>query len=455
MIYKISVKPILAIGAISVMAFFAGCADQEAVRIAREAEEASSGERTVSAIEVGLGPDSVLTLQRGFEIARSYNPSLAVARRRVEAEQSRFHQTAADRLPQITLSDKTQINNSSGIYKLGKSHSGGVSVSQLLFDFGSTDALVRKSAEELLATQLDLESAAVDVEFQVRQAFFKVLQQQALVTVAQETVQQFEKRFEQVKGFVEVGTRTKYDMTKVQVDLGNAQLNRVRARTALAVNQAVLNNVLGLAEDARFALEKPKASDEVNVPLDTWVKQARQNQPRLVAQDARERAAQAAVDSAVADLYPGFQFQAVFSWNGAYSPLSWSWLVGPVANWLIYGGGRKTERIKELAAGLRQSRAQRAQTEQQIFLELRQGWAQLEDARERLKIVDLTLKQAEENLTLVQGRYEIGRASSVELTDAQTALSNARGERVLAEYDVEIAIAQLKKSAGVSEKKDE
>jgi outer membrane protein TolC len=72
----------------------------------------------------------------------------------------------------------------------------------------------------------------------------------------------------------------------------------------------------------------------------------------------------------------------------------------------------------------------------------------LDDSRERLPIVELTAKQAEENLTLVQGRYENQRASSVELTDAQVALASARGDRIQAEFDLHLALAAIRRSTG-------
>ncbi|MBI1851508.1 MAG: TolC family protein, partial [Planctomycetes bacterium] len=85
----------------------------------------------------------------------------------------------------------------------------------------------------------------------------------------------------------------------------------------------------------------------------------------------------------------------------------------------------------------------------QVFLDVQTAYAALEDARERLDITTLTVKQAEENLTLAQGRYAIGRASSVDLTDAQVSLATARSDRIQAEFDLEISIAALRKAIGI------
>jgi outer membrane protein TolC len=62
------------------------------------------------------------------------------------------------------------------------------------------------------------------------------------------------------------------------------------------------------------------------------------------------------------------------------------------------------------------------------------------------------VKQAEETFVLVTGRFDVGRASSVELTDAQVSLANARAAEIQARYDFEISIAAIERSVGGSRK---
>jgi outer membrane protein len=51
-------------------------------------------------------------------------------------------------------------------------------------------------------------------------------------------------------------------------------------------------------------------------------------------------------------------------------------------------------------------------------------------------------------LRLAEGRYETGTGSVIELTDAQTALTSAAGQRVLADYNLAVARAQLTRALG-------
>src|SRR6185295_10907175 len=151
---------------------------------------------------------------------------------------------------------------------IAQTQGGGLQVSQLLWDWGKTDALRKQAYSNFVAAQADLAAAENDAVFVFKQSLFDLLKQEELVRVGEETVRQFEKRLEQVKGFVEAGTRQKYDLTKAQVDLGNAQLILVKAKTALTVAKATLNTSLGLASDPAYAIDRPGAAGTWSMAFD-------------------------------------------------------------------------------------------------------------------------------------------------------------------------------------------
>jgi outer membrane protein TolC len=438
----------------------AGCADIDAARRAQDPATRRPGERTASAQEVGLGPGAVLTLDQGVKIALVHTPPIALARARAEQTAARLEEVNAGFLPQIALSADYRWERSGGAgsspptgstvghTRIAQVHGESATLNQLIFDWGKTNALSRQAFDNYVAAQADLQAAEDDAVFAIKQAFFNTLKQDELVRVGEETVRGFEKHLEQVKGFVEVETRQKYDLTKAQVDLGNAQLALVRARTALTVARATLNGALGLAEEPRFALEKPPASPAWTATLDDALAQAREYQPRLRALVLRESAARQGIDAAIADFWPQITLQGTLSASGSLTPLSWFSFLGPTASWLLFSGWEKTGALREAVAVLRQAYAQRAQEEQQIFIDLHQAYATLEDTQESLKILSLTVKSAEESLVLVSGRYKEGKASSIELTDAQVALANARAAEIQARYDFEIAIVAIQRSMG-------
>ncbi|HEY3227264.1 MAG TPA: TolC family protein, partial [Planctomycetota bacterium] len=287
----------------------AACSVIGEARRAQDPASAAPGERTATAAELGLGAGSTLTLERGLAIALEHNPQVGSAHARIQSAEARLRQTGALTLPSVSASASVSVDQARAgdpliTSDVGKSHSGSIGASMLLFDFGGASAAARAAGEEWNAAIADFDSASAEVAFAFRQAFFTVLQGQELVAVGQETVRGFEKRLEQVRGFVEVRTRTKYDLTKAQVDLGNAQLDLVRARNQLSIARAVLNASLGLAEEPAYLLRKPAVDEGAAPDLAALAAEAKERHPRLQALAFREKAASAAVDGAIADLLP-------------------------------------------------------------------------------------------------------------------------------------------------------
>ena len=442
-----------------------GCSEIDAARKAQDPDSRRDGERTVSAETIGLGAGAQLTLARGIDIALKNNPNVAISRALVEHSQAVLEEVDSGYLPQIALSADYRWEKSGGAgstpltgSRVGpnsgivQTQGGSVTLNQLLYDFGKTDALHRQAYAQFTSAHASLASAENDAVFNFRQAFFNVHKQEELVRVGEETVRQFEKRLEQVKGFVDAGTRQKYDLTKAQVDLGNAQLTLVKARTALTVAKATLNNTLGLASDPLYGLDHPGPSGPWGMSFGDAVDAARAYHPALQSLILQENAARAEIDAAIADFYPQLSLSGSFAWAGTLTPVTWFSFLGPTLNWVLFSGWQKTAVLHAAVADLHQAYANRALEEQAIFLDLRNAYATLEDTQESLKILSLTVQSAAETLDLVVGRYKVGKASSVDLTDAQVQLATAKAQEIEARYDYEISIAAIERSIGGNRK---
>lgn len=424
-----------------------GCSSVRNAHKAQDANNLAPGERTITAAEIGLTKDTALTLDKAVAIAIKYHPTVVQANQRLESAQARFDSAKGSYLPQLDTSLSVSTRASTGSENsTDQSYSNSLSLSQLIYDFGKTPASVRQAYENLMAAELNSKSNTSNIVYKIKEAYYDLIKQQALVKVAEENVRQYEKRLEQVKGFAEVGRRIRYDVTKTEVDLAEARLTLVKTTNALAVSRAVLNNALGLAEDPGYPVQTPPLPDKISYAFDKLWAKVKSNNPEFLAQAASEKAASAGVDKAIADLYPSLSLSASYSWSGSSFPLSWSWLVGTALRLNLFQGFQKVNAIDEAVANLRLSRAQRAELEQRLYLDINRAFAQLADSNQRLSITNLSVRQAQENLTLVEQRYEVGKASSVELTDAQVALVNARSNQVQAEFDYQIAIAQIKKT---------
>lgn len=435
----------------------AGCGTISNARDAQDDAKAVPGERTPTASEIGLPSSGTITVAQVVDAALAVHPSVLQARHQAEAAEARVGQQEAAFWPTVSTGPlatyRYQTSNSTTGHQTHNargSQSFGFNVSMLIFDFGKTPALCRQAAQQSLAAQRDLRATEVAIAFNARSAYFNLVKQRELLVVAQETVRQFETRLVFVEGFVKVGTRVPYDLTKAQVDLGNARLSEIKTRNALRVAEANLANAVGLAEVASWTPAEAPPLTPFTLLFDELWEEARKNQPALGAASAREQAAKDLVDAQIAALYPSITASAGFSASGFDFPLTWNWNVGPNLNWILFNGFDNYYSIDEAAASLRTARASKAEIEQQVWLEVRTAYVSLEGAKERMDLTALTVRQAEQNLNLIQGRYDVGRATAVELTDAQVALATARADQVQARADYDTAIALLWKSLGVT-----
>jgi len=436
------------------LAFAAGCSTVKRAREFQDPASAIPGERTPTAAELGLAPDGPIELDLLVQKALDVNPTVQQARRNVEITRAHVLETEAGLKPQVSASANGGWRD--GQYS-SQQHffSTGFDVSWLLFDFGRTKAQTRNLAELWLAAQHDLMTAELDVAFNVRSAYINLSRQVALAEVADETVRQFEARLDQVKAFVEVGTRIPYDETKAEVDLGTARLAQVRTHDAVLAAEATLANAIGLAEvvdwQPDFDARLPAVPDDFDA---AWAV-AREHQPTLAAATARVAAASYNVDARIAALYPSIDISYSYTWSGPPWPMPWNWVLAPAIQYLAYDGGARIAAIDESVAALRSSRAAKSLVEQGAWLDTRSAWLAIQDARQRVEVTTLTVENAKQQFELAKALFSVGKNTSVDLADAQQVLAQSRADLVQAKADFQAATAALAKAIGiVVEEKD-
>src|SRR5262249_13070857 len=100
----------------------------------------------------------------------------------------------------------------------------------------------------------------------VKLAFFGAIAADAAVVVAEEAVKTQQRHVDQARAFVEVGARTKIDLSSAESDLANAELNQARAQGAREAARALL--AVSLGEDAwrDYRLVAPPEPPDESVP---------------------------------------------------------------------------------------------------------------------------------------------------------------------------------------------
>jgi outer membrane protein TolC len=99
-----------------------------------------------------------------------------------------------------------------------------------LYNFGKREGLVQSARDTLDATQYSYTTTANNIVLAAKQAYYGVLQANALLAVNEETVKDREVTLRQTQAFYDVGTKPKSDVTQAEANLYLAQANLIAAR---------------------------------------------------------------------------------------------------------------------------------------------------------------------------------------------------------------------------------
>jgi outer membrane protein len=409
--------------------------------------------------------DTTLTLQEAIDTALAQHPTLRIGQATVEAAQQRVRQQVAGYLPRggyiynYTRKEQAVTAAVGGVQagqqaratsQLFNFNSTNFSMSQLLFDFGRTLDSIRASIADVEASNADLDTTRQTVILNTKQAYYSVLANQRLLQVADETVQQNQKHLEEAQARFQVGLAPRFDVTQAQVQLSTAQLNQVTARNNVALARETLRTAMGVIGPFPFVLVDTLQRGTLTLNDEALLTQAYTHRPELQSIQAQQRAAADQVSALQKQYLPSVSGNAQYNWSGREYPLQQGWLWGVTLTFPLFDDFQTIGQVGEAKANLHGLQAQEDNLRQQIALEVRQSFLNVQQAEESIGVSEQTVVQAQENLAIAEGRYAAGVGNIIELTDAQVSLTSAQANNIQALSTFKTAVAQLEKAINQS-----
>ena len=328
----------------------------------------------------------------------------------------------------------------------------GVTAEQLITDFGRTHELSRSAGLRARAERTGVVVTRADVLLAVDQAYFRTLKAQAVLQVAQQTVQERQTVTDRVTALAQAKLKSGLDVTFAEVNLGQAKLLLVQSQNEIKAAYAELTRALGFSDEREFELAEeplPQAPAPDVLPL---VAEAFRERPEL----ARQRfIAQSAHAFALAERDLWFPTISAVGATGAVpegdpTVFRRTYAAGGVNVHIpIFNGRLFTARYSE--ANLRnQAEDQRLRDlENVVVRQVRVAWLDVVTTYQRLDLTTQILAQATQALELADARYKLGLSSIVELQQAQLNQTQAAIDQASAKYDYAATNASLSYAIGV------
>ena len=392
-----------------------------------------------------ISPGETLTLDRCLKIAEAFHPDLRVNAARVTASEAQIRQNEAGQKPSVDVS--SSYNTSGGDDRTSASFT----VSRLLTDGGKTDASIRAAEFNRDSTTHKLERSRRTVAYDGNEAYFGLLQARWDAEVAQETVDVYQEQLDKARASYEAGTVARSDVTAAEVDLGQARLERTRARSAVNVARATLLNTMGLLDAPDdFSIEDMRDSEPFSLSFDTAFERARSHRPDLKALGSSILSDEQTIRYRAKGLNPSLSVYGGYDWADGDNIDTDEWEAGVTLSIPVYDGGLTSSKVEEARADLAATRAEYDSQLQLVALEVKTALLNIEEAWENIGTTELTVRQAKENLDLATGRYRVGVGSPLEVSQAAEDYSASKKDYNQALYDYKLALAGLEKAMGTS-----
>jgi outer membrane protein len=386
-----------------------------------------------------------LTLAEAQRLAILNNPQIAAARLNAAAAHQVPAQLRANFSP-VLAGNVTGVGADSGSrLAAGALNNGvvydrlgtGLSISQLLVDFGRTNNLIDSAKFRAQAQDQVAETRRADILLAVSRAYFSLLRAEAVGKVAEQTVAARRLVADQVTALAASKLKSELDVSFANVNLADAQLLLVQAQTDVRSAEAELATAIGLPDQTGLMLREEPMPAPLPDRVDALVREAIDNRPELKDLRLQQSAAGRFAKAERALHFPSvgvFGAAGVVPAGEAAIPGRYG-AVGLNLTIPVFNGGAVKARQTEAELRAQAATENVNDLANRVTRDVRVAYLNAAAAYDRVGLTAQLLKHAQLSLDLAQSRYDQGLSSIADLIRAQLSLTSAQIAAASARYD--------------------
>lgn len=325
----------------------------------------------------------------------------------------------------------------------------GFNFNQLVYDFGRTSSLVKASREALRTMEIDTSRVSNASALDFTLAYLDLLEAEKRLKVAEDEVKRYEAHLRDTNALFEQGMITRNSVLQAQVFISDSQQRLLSAGNLKSIRASRINSLLLLSLDESVIATEVEVKPSAGIALKEAWESAEQNRPELKEMESRIMAREAELRSIQSEFMPtlflsgGYQYE-----QNRYmvNQDNWSIVGGITVN--LSAGGATRARMRAAASEIRTLQLEREKTRDDIRLDVKRAFLDLDSAEKRLEVTKTATAQAEENLRLQRLRYQEGEATATDVLDAVSLLTTAETNYWSAVYGIKRAEAGLLYSMG-------
>ena len=401
----------------------------------------------IALFTTGSSAQEPLTLEDCLSLATKNNINLIQMKTNIEQAQTGVTSAYSSFYPSADLS--SSYRNSEGVSgKRTGSYSTNIGIRYPLYQGGYIRAGVKAAKARVKMAEVNYRLAEDEVILEVKEAFFKILQKQEQIALAEDILKRRKEDLVLIKLKYEAGRESAPAVKEAEVSLLQSEYDKKQAEDELSLAKIRLNLLLGRTGRAEVSIQYQDEQTQFP-PVQRIVEEAQAQRPEMLAERANTEVLKAQVTQAKSNYFPTISLSSSYGMQGnEFLDQQGDWSVGISLSLPIFEGFSRKAKVNEATLSLREQDERIQELKQQMEEEIEQDWSNWELAEKIIEVNSKTLQAAREMYQLTKLQYEQGMTSYFFLQQKESDLSNAENRYVNALYNLRVSGAKLEKAWG-------
>lgn len=425
------------------------------------------GEPASAAAYVPETDTLLLTVERLLELGVENSLRLRADRLHEEASGDRTRTARTERLPEVNVGLKGGFVGQPVVFEHGLSDATypdapdwsqnyAIDIVQPLYEGGRIRGSIRRAEIEERIARLGTEADCAEVKLELLRQYMNLFGLWKECDVLHRNIEESERRLKDIRQMKTEGLITNNDVLRSEMRLTDDRLSLREAIDNARIASQQLDIWMGIDEGTIILPDTTLLHLAVEpTPYEAYVDAACENDPSLRVLRARTDLARNEVRLARATYYPTV---SLYAGNALARPIARTlqdlynnnWNIGLSISYPLSALYRNRHKVREQQRYVELGRNAEEQRLQQVRMTVRTAFLRHEEAIERVRALELSVRQAEENYRIMQNRYLEQLAILTDLLDAdrlrlesQLRLTTARTEVIYTYYELQKVCGRL------------
>ena len=338
---------------------------------------------------------------------------------------------------------------------------------QVLFAGGAVLNAYNAKSSMYDASLCNLETAKWNKRLETAEAYLNFLKASELVKIKDHVLNLSREGLNITESLYRQDKLLKSDVMRAGVNVSKAESDLAEASEQKRLAQRFFNNLLNrdvftVIEESPVSYEEAAKMDTFNAKMDNAANEINTLEATALSRRKEIESLNHSLDAlsnikniAFSDYLPKVILSVDYGWQGeeySFNSESDYYMASLVFQVNLFDGLGREARMEKAVSQEKELEIQKLIAMRSIGLQVEQAYLKLHTARKQIKAAEEQLVSAEENYRIVQKRFSLGMALSLDMNDALVQLDIAGSTRVIALYDYIAAIEKMKNVLGFENK---